>query len=61
MQVVYYSDFPYNQQHQADGGFIRRHGLTQVRALFRDGRIPVVPELYFLAGPAARPGLGDDR
>jgi hypothetical protein len=32
-----------------------------VRALFRDGRIPVVPELYFLAGPAARPGLGDDR
>ena len=80
MQVVYYSDFPYNQQHQADGGFIRRHGLTevrwpalpaktkliqayqtQVRALFRNGRIPVVPELYFLAGSAARPGLGDGR
>jgi hypothetical protein len=29
-----------------------------LRALFRDGRIPVVPELYFLAGPPARPGLG---
>jgi LmbE family N-acetylglucosaminyl deacetylase len=80
MRVVYYSDFPYNQQHQADGGFIRRHGLTevrwpalpaktkliqsyqtQVRALFRDGRIHVVPELYFVAGPSARPVTGEDR
>jgi len=78
MRVVYYSDFPYNQQHQADGGFIRRYGLTevrwpvrpaktrliqayqtQVRALFREGRIPVVPEVYFLSGPSARPGTGE--
>lgn len=80
MPVVYYSDFPYNQQHQADGAFIRRHGLTkvswpalpaktrliqayqtQVRALFRDGRIPVVPEVYFLPGTSARPGTGEDQ
>jgi LmbE family N-acetylglucosaminyl deacetylase len=30
-QVVYYSDFPYNRQHEPDGDFVRRHGLVEMR------------------------------
>lgn len=28
--VVYYSDFPYNQRHRPDPGFVERHTLVQV-------------------------------
>lgn len=69
-QVVYYSDFPYNQQHPVHDAFIRRKGLvetqwsglsaakleliraygTQTRALFRNGQIPLVPEVFFVPG-----------
>lgn len=78
--VAYYSDFPHNQHHQADAGFVASRDLTeaawprllaakaglirgyrtQVRALFPDGRIPPVPELFYLPpGMTARdPGPG---
>jgi LmbE family N-acetylglucosaminyl deacetylase len=69
-QVVYYSDFPYNQRDPAHDTFIRRNGLvetrwsglaeakaelirayrTQSQALFHGGRIPLVPEIFFLRG-----------
>jgi LmbE family N-acetylglucosaminyl deacetylase len=31
--VIYYSDFPYNQHHQADGSFIRRNGLVEAQSV----------------------------
>lgn len=66
--VVYYSDFPHNQHHRADPGFLAARELaaaswpelladkaelvrgyrTQVGALFPDGRIPLVPEQFYL-------------
>ena len=69
-RVIYYSDFPYNQQHPVHDAFIRRKGLvetqwfelgaakaeliraygTQTQALFRDGHIPLVPEVFFVPG-----------
>jgi LmbE family N-acetylglucosaminyl deacetylase len=69
-RVIYYSDFPYNQQHPIHDTFIQRKGLeemqwfelaaakaeliraygTQMQALFRDGHIPLVPEVFFVPG-----------
>jgi len=74
-RVVYFSDFPYNQQYPPDHAFIRRYGLvethwarlieakadlirayrTQVRALFPDGSIPVVPEVFFIPDDPGNP------
>lgn len=68
--VVYYGDFPYNQRHGFDPGFVGRNGLgavawsrelaaksplvrgyrSQADALFPGGRVPLVPEVYLLAG-----------
>lgn len=68
-QVVYYSDFPYNQHHRVDDQFVETNGLvpwtwaehllakqrlirgyvTQARALFPDGNIPIVSEVYYSA------------
>jgi LmbE family N-acetylglucosaminyl deacetylase len=31
--IAYYSDFPYNQHHQADRGFILRNGLVEARSV----------------------------
>ena len=30
-QIIYYSDFPYNQRHPPDDAFIRRNGLVEVQ------------------------------
>jgi hypothetical protein len=66
-RVVYYADFPYNQNGAPDPEFVHRNRLvpwswtdgigakdglirgyrTQVAAIFPDGRIPVVPEIYY--------------
>lgn len=75
IQLIYYSDFPYNQRRPLDGEFIRRKGLvearwsrlieakanlirgyrTQVRALFRDGDVPIVPDVYFFPDGSGLP------
>jgi LmbE family N-acetylglucosaminyl deacetylase len=31
--IIYYSDFPYNQRHQADGSFIGRNGLVEAQSV----------------------------
>lgn len=31
--IAYYSDFPYNQRHQADESFIRRNGLVEAQSV----------------------------
>ncbi|MEU9859997.1 PIG-L family deacetylase [Streptomyces sp. NPDC047971] len=72
-RVAYYSDFPYNRDHDADPAFTGRHAFvscswedgltdkqelirgyrTQAEALFPQGGIPLVPEVYLLASDIA--------